>query len=58
MKIRKDKNMKRQESLKDSIAFAFWPIWFHARPKNNASKLPMWFFRYVGTKTFTFPLPL
>ena len=36
----------------------FWPIWSNARPKNNADKLPMWFFRYVGTKTFTFPLPL
>ena len=30
----------------------FWPIWSHARPINNASKVPRWFFCYVGTKTF------
>ena len=30
----------------------FWPISSHARPKHNASLVPRWFFRYVGTKTF------
>ena len=22
----------------------FWPIWSHAQPKNNANKVPRWFF--------------
>ena len=30
----------------------FWPIWSHARPKNNADKVPRWFFPYMGTITF------
>ena len=33
----------------------FWPIWSHARPINNASKVPRWFFCYVVTKTFASP---
>ena len=34
----------------------FWPIWSDARPKktNNSNKLPWRFYRYVGTKTFTY----
>ena len=32
----------------------FWPIWSNAWPLNNSDKLPRWFFRYVGTKTFTY----
>ena len=32
----------------------FWPIWSNARPKNKADKLPSWFFRDVGTKSFTY----
>ena len=30
----------------------FWASWSHARPKNNANKVPRWFFCYVVTKTF------
>ena len=32
----------------------FWPIWSNDRPKNNSNKLLRWFFRYVGTKIFTY----
>ena len=32
----------------------FWTIWSHARPKNNANKVPRCFFRYMGTITFAF----
>ena len=31
---------------------AIWPISSNALPKYNAIKVPRWFFRYVGTKTF------
>ena len=26
----------------------FWPVSSHARPKNNANKVPRWLFRYVN----------
>ena len=31
----------------------FWPLWSIVWPKNNADKLPRWFFHYMGTKTLT-----
>ena len=30
----------------------FWPISSLAQPNYNANKVPRWFFRCVGTKTF------
>ena len=32
----------------------FWSILSHARPKNNANKVPGWVFCYEGNKTFDF----
>ena len=34
--------------------FAKKKIKFHAQPKNNANKVPRWFFRYMGTKTLIY----
>ena len=33
---------------------AFFALFFNARPKNNANKVPRWVFCYVGNKTFDF----
>ena len=37
-----------------SQILAFFALFFSARPKNNANKVPRWVFRDVGNKTFDF----
>ena len=52
---------KRPNLVQNMHFWSFWakywhflPISSHARPKNNANKVPRWVFRYVGNKTFDF----
>ena len=49
-RVRRGKTFRRVNRF---ILRHFWPIWSNAWPKNNADKLPRWFFHYVSTKTFT-----